>query len=295
MKKYLIPLLIASILIISGCSSGNSDRDYPNFRTGTEGLVLNFLPYSPPATAYSGDVMDIVIEIDNKGAYDVRSGKLYMSGFDKNILSIYENYLVFDEILGKSEYSLNGEKKIIDKYTNVRVTLPNNVDSHTTPIEAIACYEYQTIASFPVCIDSNPRVNKHDACSASSISGNSQGGPIAVKNIQIESGLGRMRFIIDIENVGNGELIDYNACPFGYKYNDVNNINSYQVEIPGINLNCEPDSRSLKINDAGEGRIYCQAENLNQEQSAYQSVMSITLDYDYKDSTSTSVQIRGDI
>ncbi|MCK5107358.1 MAG: hypothetical protein KAQ83_01405 [Nanoarchaeota archaeon] len=294
MKKLIIILLLASILIVSGCSSG-SNTQVSNFRTGTEGLSLSFLPYSPPPTVYSGDNVDVVIQLENKGAYDIRGGKLHLTGFDKNILGIYENYYVFDEILGKSEYSLEGEKKIIDKYTNVGVNLPDTVNSHTTPIEAIACYEYQTIASFPVCIDPNPRVNKHDGCSATDFSGNSQGGPIAVKNVQVESGLGRMRFIIDIENVGNGDLIDYNACPFGYKYNDINNINSYQVEIPGLNLNCEPDSRSLKINEAGQGRIYCQVENLNQEQSAYQSVMSITLDYDYKDSTSTSIQIRGDI
>jgi hypothetical protein len=166
---------------------------------------------------------------------------------------------------------------------------------HTTPIEAIACYEYQTIASFPVCIDPNPRSNEHDACSAIDITGNSQGGPVAVKKVAIESGLGRMRFIIDIKNVGMGKLIDYNSCPFGYKYNDMNNIRNYKVEIPGINLNCEPGSRSLKVNEQGTGRIYCQAENLNQDQSAYQSVMTITLDYDYKDDTSTSIHIRGDV
>lgn len=295
MKKIIaivILLILASLNL--GCSSKET-TGYYNFRTGSEGLSLKFLPYSPPSVIYDKDSVDFIVEISNKGAYDIRGGKLYLTGFDRNIINIYENYYVFGDIEGKSEYNDQGEKMIIDRYASTKISLPDGVEEHSTPIEAVACYEYQTIASFPVCIDSNPRVSQHDGCSVSDVSGSSQGGPVAVSNIDVEAGTGRMRFIITLRNVGGGDLIDYNSCPFGYSYNEINKIRSYDVEISGISLDCQPDSGSLKVDDSGQARIYCQADSLNPEQSAYLTPITVTLVYDYKNSASTNVEIRGDI
>jgi len=293
MKRLLTIFLVFLVLLTWGCSR-QTETGYTNFRSGSQGLSLRFLPYSPPSTIYDNDVVDFVIEIANKGAYDIRSGKLYITGFDRNIINIYENYFVFNAIEGKSEYNNQGEILIVDRYVGTRISLPGGVEEHNTPIEAIACYEYQTIASFPVCIDSDPRTSKHDGCSVSDVSPGTQGGPIAVSHVDVESGTGRMRLIITIRNVGSGDVIDFNACPFGYSYNEMDKIRSYDVDIQGIPLDCQPDSGSLKLDDLGQARIYCQANNLP-EDAAYITPVTVTLNYDYKNSASTSVKIRGDI
>ena len=294
MKKIIFLIIFLTLISFSfGCAKKSTE--YHNFRTGSEGLSLRFLPYSPPSTIYDGESVDFVIELFNKGAYEIRTGKLFLTGFDKNIINIYGDYLVFNNIEGKSEYNNQGERLIIDKYIQTKISLPEGVEEHSTPIEAVACYEYQTIASFPICIDANPRMGQHDGCSVGDISGSSQGGPIAVSHIDVESGTGKMRFIITLKNVGKGHLIDYNSCPFGYNYNKMNNIRSYDVDISGVSLECEPSSSSIKVDSTGQARIYCQANNLNENQAAYLTPITITLNYDYKDSTSTNVRIKGDI
>lgn len=293
-KKILLVILLVIVSFSFGCSSNNS-TGYTNFRTGSTGLSLRFLPYSPPLTIYDNENVDFIIEISNKGAHDINMGKLFLSGFDRNIINIYENYHPFESIEGKSEYNSQGEKLIVDRYAGTKISLPYGVEEHSSPIEAIACYEYQTIASFPICIDANPRVSKHDGCFASDVSGSSQGGPISVSHIDVESGTGKMRFVITLKNVGQGDLIDYNSCPFGYKYNEMNNIKSYSVDISGVTLECQPDNNNIKMDDMGQARIYCKAGNLNENQAAYLTPITIKLNYDYKDSTSTSVRIKGNI
>jgi len=293
MKKILNLLLLLSLLFNLGCSTNSPN--YVDFRTGSEGLSMRFLPYSPPSTIYNGDKVDFVLELSNKGAYDIRGGKLSLTGFDKNIIKMYNDEFTFEKVEGKGEYNYQGEKLIIDQLIGTKISLPEGVNQYNTPIEAIACYEYQTIASFPVCIDANPRVSKHDGCSVNDVSGSNQGGPIAVTHIDVEGGSGKMRHIITLKNVGGGELMNYNACPYEYAYNNNNNINNYEVSISGINLECQPGPSSLKMDDMGQARIYCKIDNLNENEAAYLTPITIKLNYDYKDSTSTNVRIKGNI
>jgi len=277
---------------LSGCGEQRSDSDY---RTGTEGLVLQFLPNAPPAIAYVGDNIDVAIYLSNKGAYDIRGGKLYLVGFDRNIINIHQDFFNFENIGGKTQWNLEGEKEIIDSITNVNLRLPSGVEKHNTQLEAIACYEYQTTASFPICIDPNPKINTHDACTVGSVSGLSQGGPIAVKSVSMEPAEGKLRILINIRNEGDGEVIDYNSCPYGYKYNEMNNIRSYDIDISGISLHCDPSPNELKLGEKKDANIYCTSSNLNSELPAYLTPITIKVNYDYKTSTTTQMEIRKEI
>ena len=88
MKKVPIIILLLFIVSISlGCNRGEPKRQDIKIHTGTQGLVLKFLPQTPPNIAYSGETMDIQIEVSNKGAYTT-NGLLYFTGFDKSIIDI---------------------------------------------------------------------------------------------------------------------------------------------------------------------------------------------------------------
>jgi len=293
MKKIIFLIFLVCLLLLGGC--GPSEEGYGSYRTGTDGLILKFLPNTPPPVTYAGDNIDILMEIANKGAYDIRGGKLYLMGFDRNIIGIYDNFFMFEGVDGKNEFNSDGDKLILDDASNTRIRLQEGVEKHNTQITAAACYEYQTTASFPICIDPNPKLSSHDACSPRDISGSSQGDPVAVIKVEVESGEGRIRLIITARNVGTGEVMDYDSCPFGYKYDEINNIRNYDVEIAGVSLQCEPDSRELKFGENQQAKIYCKAEGLDINQAAYTTPITITLDYDYKTSTSTSIEVREEI
>jgi hypothetical protein len=296
-RREFIWLLLLLFLFSVGCNRGDPKFDNYDYHTGTQGLSLRFLPQTPPSTVYSGDEIEVLVEISNKGAYSIDGGSLYLTGFDKNIIQIPENFFSFDAIEGKDQYFREGGKIVLDRsgIHNVDISLPNGVDRHNTRMEAIACYNYETTASIPICIDPNPRVDTHDACITNSVgSSGGQGGPVAVTNVQVESGYGKIRLVISFANVGKGSVMDYNECPFGYEYDALGNIDYYDIELSDVSLDCSPPANSLKLNN-GVAKLYCHADNLDTEQAAFTTPLNIIFGYDYKVSTSTSLDIRAEI
>lgn len=305
MKK--IPSIILLFLLVSlsfGCTRGEPRRSDVNIHTGTDGLVLKFLPQTPPNIAYSGETMDIQVEISNKGAYPVNNGLLYFTGFDKSIIDLggYE-YVSIPLIESKAEYLREGGKDVIilsdQEYMGdeIDVSLPPGVDNYQTRIEAIACYTYKTTATIPICIDANPRIDTHDACKPTNVGGGSQGAPISVSNVQVEPGYGKLRLILTLNNVGNGVVINTDSCPFGYKYNELGNLEGLEVNLEGITLLCNPDT-NVKLS-GGSAKVYCQADitellasNNNAGTGAYMSPLTINFDYGYKNSIFTTLEIR---
>ena len=296
MKKILVFLFLLFFISLSmGCAQGEPRRHDIKVHTGTQGLVLKFLPQTPPQIAYSGETMDIQVEVLNKGAYTVNDGLLFFTGFDKSIVDIGYEFVDIPVIEGKAEYLVEGGKDLIVLSDllgdEIDVSLPPGVDDYPTRIEAIACYTYKTTATIPICIDANPRVDTHDACQSSNVGGGSQGAPIAVSNVQVEPGYGKLRLILTLNNVGGGIVIDRDSCPFGYKYGELGNLGALEVNIEGITLDCNPYP-NVKLND-GFAKIYCHAdvsELLNE--GAYKTPLTVRFEYGYKNSVSTPIEIR---
>ena len=296
MKKQLIMILLLLLISLSlGCTRGEPKRYDIDVHTGTQGLVLRFLPQTPPNIVYSGEGMDIQVEISNKGAYTT-NGLLYLTGFDKSIIEVGSNSITIDSISGKEEYMREGGKGII-AVSDISVGLPPGVDDYPTKIEAIACYNYKTMATIPICIDGNPRVDTHDSCKPTNVGGGSQGAPVAVSSVQVEPGYGKLRLVLTIKNVDNGIIInqDDGSCPFGYKYDVLGNIkeNTFEAylgkDTGPIDLQCNPTS-NIKVTD-GSAKIYCQA-NVDTETAAYITPLTVNFEYGYKNSISTSLEIR---
>ena len=292
-KQSVITLLLFLVLINLGCTMGEPRRQDVDIHTGTQGLVLRFLPQTPPEIAYGEEDIDIQIEVSNKGAYTT-NGLLYLTGFDKSIIEVGTNSVTIDSTPGKDEFLREGGKNVI-AIPNIRVGLPPGVDKYPTKIEAIACYTYKTMATIPICIDGNPRIDTHDSCKPTNVGGGSQGAPVAVSNVQVESGHGKLRLVLTINNVGNGIIInqDGSSCPFGYEYGVLGNIEGFEAylgkENGPIDLQCNPTS-NIKI-AGGSAKVYCQA-NVNSETAAYITPLTVNFDYGYKNAISTPIEIR---
>src|SRR3989344_2633267 len=103
-KRLVFVLFIALLLLISGCKGKKStEKSLEEIRTGTEGIIMNFLTNAPPATIHveqgadeRSNTFEVVLEVRNKGAFPqpedrgvtAPPGRIYLSGYDPNIISL---------------------------------------------------------------------------------------------------------------------------------------------------------------------------------------------------------------
>ena len=103
MRKALIALsLLAALLLLGGCGIWNPVQKDPktnDFYQGSEGVMMRFVPGSPPPRMYyyADDTtidnrFDVSVELHNMGASDA-IGALYISGYSPNIIEVKDTDL----------------------------------------------------------------------------------------------------------------------------------------------------------------------------------------------------------
>ena len=287
MKKIII---ILSLLLIISCTTNNQDSNI-NWRTGTEGLTMNFAQNSPPVEVLSNQDVSVIVEYSNKGASDISDLKFYLSGYDSSILNFAQKGDSSLPLQGKDQYNPSGGQADIVKWT-ASVNSPSDVDSFEQEITLTACYRYKTIANPQICID--PK--KYDYTSSSTCSfdiknlGSSQGGPIAVTSIKQKSTTDKVLLEIYIENKGGGVpfTTSIDNCHTSLDLRDVNTINVGAVTLSGTQMfSCEPPN-PVRL-DNGKGYIVCRTGISGS--SYYVSPLTITLDYGYRQSISKTITV----
>ena len=212
-RAALILVVLLSFFVLTACTgvrrSGRGVEDF-NFHVGTQGLDMRFLPGNPPQKLYAGDPLNVLLEFTNKGAYTIRDGRLYLTGFD-------HEYLIFDreEIIGfgaegKSVFNPEGMISEVAEFKDPAVAMPPETDVCKQIVKATACYSYKTFASPMVCVDPDPlNIEPADkGCQIQNVGLNSQGAPVAVKSVDIDAARGRIQFKITVQNVGGGTVIE---------------------------------------------------------------------------------------
>ena len=204
---------------ISSTSKTGAKKSIEELRTGTEGMSVGFTPNNPPATIYveenQQNKVDVIVELSNKGAYPQPedgkppSGKVFLSGYDQNILEFNPNFydLGKKSLYGKSLIDIRGGSDIMIFNGDIKDNL--KVDKYEPILLATLCYNYQTIAGPPVCIDPDPhpQVKQKKVCEAAPITLTSQGAPVAVVGIDVNALATKTIFTIAIKNVGSGDVI----------------------------------------------------------------------------------------
>jgi hypothetical protein len=306
-KKIILALsLILIVLFITGCGSVRRGRDEPPVSaqfvaTGTEGVVMKFLPEQPPPKVYTQGPLSFVVEVRNRGTYTVPSAEFYLSGFDPNILiglGSGSRYIMNEQLDGKSQYNPEGGYSMVT-FSEDSASLPSSMPNYKPTFLLTACYPYQTVATPLVCVDPNPLDTTSDkACRVQKVYGTgSQGAPVAVQSIEAEARPTGMFFRIHVANVGSGteggsgtvfSQDKLQSCFSGLQYSDLNTLR-FEVDVSGQPLECQPNNGELRLVNK-KGVVFCTFKNI-QNIPAYQTPLNVRLFYGYKSSISKVVEI----
>ncbi|HSU72436.1 MAG TPA: hypothetical protein VLJ21_01145 [Candidatus Binatia bacterium] len=299
-------LLIALLLVLLlGCTRVGSREAIENWRVGSEGVRMLILPNLPPTRIYDDQDLEVVVDLENRGAYDVGSAgdSLYLSGFDQNIiLGIPTTGIQMPPMEGKTEFGPGGIGTVSFK-GQVRSLGFRNVDKYTPRLLVTSCYGYKTVASDNVCIDPDPftSARTEKVCIPTNVMSGSQGAPVSVGPVEVEPSPGRTRFKVTINNVGGGDVIRPGAVnlqkcspyhPDGLQYSDVDYVQVEEVSVSGVSIlqSCKPlDSGYLRLTN-GHGVMYCELANIPGS-SAYTTPLTVGVRYGYRQSLSRDVTI----
>lgn len=303
----IIAVLLVIVLLVSGCPLRKkpskevdelTSSEMKRIRSGTEGLVMEFVKNVPPDQIYSSEGLMAMVSVKNKGAENIEEAYFYAGGVDPNIVDFgadvregagLKEYFKIDYIPGKDE--LRGEHgETVLTFSSGAASLPTGTDVYEPNLVVTACYDYKTVASPVVCIDPNPFgvYTAAKACQPKTVTETGQGGPIVVTRVEQIPSRGKVQFKIYVENKGKGKAIyeeKFDTCnliePTDYMY--VNKIDAYSVSLGELTpTQCQPDPYGLRLVDE-KGVIICSFDGLSG--SAYTTPLKIELLYNYMEST----------
>ncbi len=305
MRRFLLVmvLLMAAISCTSGGGEQSGIKIDNDFRKGTDGLTMRFLPDLPPTTVFNTHPLTVMIEYRNSGAYTIDQGNIYLSGYDSNYLNFGSSQHSITGLEGKSITNPNGIYREIAEFTASSVDVQNieNIDSFSQIIRGTACYIYHTDAYPIVCMDptAGRGTSNQKICTVHSVSlSGGQGAPVAVTNVEQEmagnrNGGARVIFKIGIKNMGKGTVFSASRgvsnCHTDLSYTDVDVVDVDSVSFSGTQMDCRPSQVRL---DNGVGTIICMADgSFGNGVDAYTTPLEISLAYGYRESIERSVNI----
>jgi hypothetical protein len=287
MKKM---LLLVLILLVSACTDSGSSSS-TKWRTGTDGIVMNFVDNSPPSQVIGAQQVHVIVEYYNRGAHELTDARFYLTGYDPNILGFSQTGSPRLPLPGKSIYNPQGSYMDAISWT-ATVNSPQRVDSFVQDLTVTACYKYQTIASPEICVD--PQKFDYTAATKCGFTvrnlGSSQGGPVAVTDVKQKSTNNRILLEITIENKGRGTPFtgQTDRCHTALQYSNINTVYVQSVSLGGNrNFHCLPGNQ-VRLNN-GRGFVVC--ETPMPGGTYFVSPLVITLDYGYRQSMSRSLTV----
>jgi len=177
------------------------------------------------------------------------------------------------------------------------------VDKYEPTILATLCYPYKTKASPSVCIDPFPFDNSQDkVCSIGSAKLSSQGAPIAITSIEQEASASKIQFKINIKNLGDGEVINFDSLDkcdptHGklFERSDFDKIILDKASVGFSELTCGPfpdGNNIIRLSD-GEGFILCSInkDSYENEKSAYTTPLNLEIKYGYRTTETKPIRI----
>ena len=309
MKKARLMAILVALIVISGCAQmpGRRKEPEPAYRQGSQGIVMRFLPNYPRSPMYDDQPFDVLLEVRNMGSYDVGfpGDKIYLSGFDNKIITgIPQMGAQIPKMEGIGPYNPEGGFDTVEFKGTIYPLKLKNIDKYPATILATACYGYKTIASNNICIDPDPygATSERKVCVPSAVSFGTQGAPVAVTSVDVDAAPRVTRFKIQISNAGGGTVLKYGpdylarCSPYhtrGLEFNEVDSVRLSKVEVAGkvITPSCKPvdnDGSVRLIN--GQATVFCELVGLGSG-PAYQTPLTVELDYSYRSTISKSVEI----
>lgn len=308
MKKS-VAFVVLVLLVLSACGPRTTEPAQPvDFRSGSQGLALSFLPNMPPPRLFDRDPFNVMIQVENRGTSTIGTvggDRIYLSGFDQSIITGINNYgESIPELEGRSAYVPQGGFDTVSFKGTIASLVGKRIDKYTPTILATACYNYETVASAQVCIDPNPyaTTSVQKVCTPATVATGSQGAPIAVTAVELTPSPGKTRFAVRISNVGGGDVFRngnqyLDKCsPFaqglGFDEVDYVQVVSMTISDESIRESCKPldDSQHVRLTN-GQATLFCELSNVR-GQTPYLTPLNIVLKYGYRQSIATQIEIR---
>ncbi len=306
MKKSALAVFL--LLVLMACARvGTSEPEPTDFRTGTQGLRLAFIPNLPPPRLFDREPLNVMLEVENLGTSTVGGplDTIYLSGFDPTIITGVSRYGKKIPLLeGRGPYMPQGGIDTVSFTATIASLSGRRIDRYDPTILATACYHYETVASAQVCIDPNPYAptRTERVCTPTTVGTGSQGAPIAVTSVEVEPAPGRTRFTIHIQNTGGGDVFRAESryldkCnPYnpGLSFNEIDFLEVLDVSVSGqdIRLTCRPldDTGHIRLTN-GQASLFCETSELIGN-TPYITPLNIVLSYGYRQSIATNIEIR---
>lgn len=298
-KKILFLMVISTLILFSGCNAKyekTKEKTAEGQITGTTGLSINFL--NLPDKIFPKQTFNIPIKIENKGKADVEEAILTISGYDENHIKLSSNRITGISLKGADPFSKIGESTI--RNFNVISSIPPEID-YKANFVVTTCYKYKTEASPTICI--NPKlftqgVAMKGECKNIDAVMSSQGAPLAVTKVEswFASDASFWEFRIFVENKGKGRLRFEDSylkdCyDVSLEENDIDKV-KIQTYVGGKQIKCSNDGFQTTSDSffliEGKGEVRCRMD-INSNQPAYTTPLTIILSYGYVDSISKQI------
>ena len=293
--------------MISGCDQQNDFN--PDIHKGSQGLVIEVLKNSPPNEVYEGENFKIVARLINKGAYAIKNGILLLT-LEKDFVDLKGNERINFNLQGKDPFNSWDDEKIIS-YDLSAKKLDEMSEKHESVLFLTTCYDYETIASFDICIDTNPYNKKSTAepivCQAKALSSSGQGSPIVVttveQDISEETDYIRPMFNIYIQNKGEGDTITPGSEELVCSSGKIDKENFNRLELTDVEfstykksngqITCSPQIIKMDENQA-EIRCIVNSGLISKNNPSYQTTLKIHLRYGYTETKVLDLDIKND-
>jgi len=308
MKKRVLAILF--LFVLAGCPA-TRDAEVPrptDFRFGTEGIHMEFVPNLPPPELFDREDLNVLLQVENRGTSNVGfTGRdaIFLSGFDNTIITgIPLIGVSIPPLEGRGPFLPQGGIDTVSVTGTIRSLSGLRLDKYEPTILATACYNYETLGTAQICIDPDPFAPTavERVCVPSTVSPGSQGAPIAVTTVELQTTPGKTRFAINIQNVGRGDVFRMgdaylNLCsPYtpGLTFKDINYVRVDAVTVSGLDIRntCKPLDATGHIRlTNGQAQLFCEFI-APQIQSAYLTPINVILRYGYRQSIAKRIIIR---
>ncbi len=308
MSKTALAALLIIFLFLVSCKAkgpGETPQDtaaaLQQIKTGTQGVQLQLIQDSPPSLLYDQNDLTALVEVKNRGSYDLRAQDCFVqvTGFDPNIItggfssprSCAESLGVLE---GKTLYNTEGSFNTLE-FTST-INLPLNVQDYSPNLNFLTCYNYHTIASPSVCVDPmfyQVSADQKTCIPKDVLTAGGQGGPVGVTYVGVNMVGSKAIFEINVKNLGTGKVLSPYAsiqncgqAPLDFKEL---NLVGYNVEMTGGGkINCKPTDGFVRLTN-GQGKIIC---SFNIPGSApFETLLLVDLDYAYTQSIQKAIRI----
>lgn len=287
MKKTLLLIVILSVFL-NGCvgviQTDPSNQD--NWRTGTQGVVMNFVPNNPPSEVVSSSDVLVYVELANKGATDATELKFHLTGFDDSILDQFDSEKHHENLPGKTKFNPEGSQEHILKWSS-RILMGSlaEIDSFKQAFVVTACYRYKTEAYPQICVDPTQfDVIGPSECDYSVKDlGASQGAPIVVTKVEKKMSTDKIFLEIEFQNKGSGNPYVKGSC-LRLEYDQIDKINIVDEKVGSGRyiFNCNPSTVRLVNN---RGFTICETiDGFNMPDTLSEIQVPIKISYYYRDS-----------